>query len=178
MRPMSFWTSFSSKRRPIRRLTANIVFLALVTAWRLAEAPTRISPSSRYATTEGVVRAPSEFSITFGWPPSMIATQLFVVPRSMPMILLIALLPPGTCWMDLPGLPDGVFGRPNKLVSCAVPGLGDRDHRRAQDAIVEQVALLEHLDDAVGGLVALDHRHRLVLVRIELAARSGVDRDD
>jgi hypothetical protein len=40
-----------------------------------------------YATTEGVVRAPSAFSITLGLPPSMIATQLFVVPRSMPMIL-------------------------------------------------------------------------------------------
>jgi hypothetical protein len=27
--------------------------------------------------------------MTLGWPPSMIATQLFVVPRSIPMILLI-----------------------------------------------------------------------------------------
>jgi hypothetical protein len=36
---------------------------------------------------EGVVRAPSEFSITFGWLPSMIATQELVVPRSMPMTL-------------------------------------------------------------------------------------------
>ena len=63
-----------------------MVFFALVTACRLAGAPTRISPSSMYATIEGVVRAPSEFSITLGWPPSMIATQLFVVPRSMPMI--------------------------------------------------------------------------------------------
>jgi len=36
---------------------------------------------------EGVVRAPSEFSMTLGLPPSMMATQLLVVPRSMPMIL-------------------------------------------------------------------------------------------
>jgi hypothetical protein len=43
-----------------------------------------------YATTEGVVREPSEFSMTFGLPPSMIATQLFVVPRSIPMILAMA----------------------------------------------------------------------------------------
>ena len=35
---------------------------------------------------EGVVRAPSAFSITFGLPLSMIATQELVVPRSMPMI--------------------------------------------------------------------------------------------
>src|SRR5690606_16770177 len=44
----------------------------------------------RKATTEGVVRAPSAFSITFGFLPSMIATHEFVVPRSMPIILLIA----------------------------------------------------------------------------------------
>ena len=35
----------------------------------------------------GVVRAPSEFSMTLGVLPSMIATQLLVVPRSIPMIL-------------------------------------------------------------------------------------------
>jgi hypothetical protein len=35
---------------------------------------------------EGVVRAPSEFSITLGLPPSMIATHELVVPRSIPMI--------------------------------------------------------------------------------------------
>jgi hypothetical protein len=34
------------------------VFFALVTACRFAGAPTRISPSSAYATTDGVVRAP------------------------------------------------------------------------------------------------------------------------
>jgi hypothetical protein len=39
------------------------------------------------ATIDGVVRSPSLFSITLGLPPSMIATQELVVPRSMPMIL-------------------------------------------------------------------------------------------
>ncbi len=38
---------------------------------------------------EGVVREPSEFSITLGWPFSMMATHEFVVPRSMPMIFAI-----------------------------------------------------------------------------------------
>src|SRR5439155_607793 len=61
----------------------------LVTAWRLAGWPTRRSPSSRMATTDGVVRAPSAFSITFGVLPSMIATHELVVPRSIPIILLI-----------------------------------------------------------------------------------------
>jgi hypothetical protein len=36
------------------------------------------------ATTEGVVRRPSEFSKTTGSPPSMTAMQELVVPRSMP----------------------------------------------------------------------------------------------
>ena len=36
---------------------------------------------------EGVVRAPSALGITVGSPPSMTATQLLVVPRSIPMIL-------------------------------------------------------------------------------------------
>ena len=35
---------------------------------------------------EGVVRAPSEFSMTLVALPYMMDTQLFVVPRSMPMI--------------------------------------------------------------------------------------------
>jgi hypothetical protein len=33
---------------------------------------------------DGVVRPPSEFSMTFGVDPSMIATQELVVPRSIP----------------------------------------------------------------------------------------------
>jgi len=46
--------------------------------------PTRREPSSVNATTEGVVRAPSEFSITRGDLPSITATQLLVVPKSIP----------------------------------------------------------------------------------------------
>ena len=38
-------------------------------------------------TIEGVVRAPSWFGMTCGAPPSMTATQEFVVPRSMPISL-------------------------------------------------------------------------------------------
>ena len=68
---------------------AKKVLVGLVTAWRLAGWPTRRSPSSRMPTTEGVVRAPSAFSITFGVLPSMMATHELVVPRSMPMILLM-----------------------------------------------------------------------------------------
>src|SRR3954451_16348298 len=84
---VSFLVIGSSKRRPIRRLTAKIVLSGLVTAWRFAGWPIRRSPSFVKATTDGVVRAPSLFSMTFGLPPSITATQLLVVPKSIPMTL-------------------------------------------------------------------------------------------
>src|SRR6185437_11740489 len=69
-----------------------MVFSGLVTAWRLAGWPTRRSPSSEKATIEGVVRMPSEFSMTFGFLPSMTATHEFVVPRSIPMTFPMVLI--------------------------------------------------------------------------------------
>src|SRR5271170_1196181 len=88
----AFWTSASSKRRPIRRLIAKTVLVGLVIDWRLAIWPTSRSPASVKATTDGVVRLPSELAITTGSPPSMIATQLFVVPRSIPITLAMLFL--------------------------------------------------------------------------------------
>lgn len=46
------------------------MFSGFVTAWRLAAMPTRRVESSVMATTEGVVRAPSEFSMTRALRPS------------------------------------------------------------------------------------------------------------
>ena len=46
----------------------------------------RTSSSLVNAITDGVVLIPYEFSIIFGLLFSMIATQEFVVPKSMPMI--------------------------------------------------------------------------------------------
>ena len=71
----------------MKRLIEKTVFSGLVTACRLAGAPTRRSPPSVKATTEGVVRAPSAFSITVGSPPSRTAMHELVVPRSMPIVL-------------------------------------------------------------------------------------------
>src|SRR5689334_1453659 len=85
--PMSFLVMGSSKRRPIRRLMAKKVYSGLVTACRLAGWPTRRSPSGAKATMDGVVRAPSAFSMTLGAEPSITATQELVVPRSMPITL-------------------------------------------------------------------------------------------
>ena len=48
----------------------------------------RTTPSV-VAFTDGVVLAPSAFSNTLGWLPSIIDTHELVVPRSIPIILLI-----------------------------------------------------------------------------------------
>src|SRR5215218_5562470 len=77
----------SASLRPMKRLMEKTVFVGLVTAWRLATVPTSRSPPWVNATTDGVVRPPSEFSITVGSPPSKTAMHEFVVPRSMPMVL-------------------------------------------------------------------------------------------
>ena len=77
----------SASLRPMKRLIEKTVFCGLVTAWRLATVPTRRSPSCVKATTDGVVRPPSAFSMTVGSPPSRTAMHEFVVPRSMPMVL-------------------------------------------------------------------------------------------
>jgi len=79
----------SANLRPMRRFAEKIVFFGLVTAWRLAAWPTRMSPFLVNATIEGVVRAPSELGMTTDSPASRTAMQELVVPRSMPMILLM-----------------------------------------------------------------------------------------
>src|SRR4051812_9507498 len=66
------------------RLTLRMVRSTLVTAWFLADWPTRTSPFLAKATTEGVVREPSEFAMTVGSPPSRTVTTELVVPRSIP----------------------------------------------------------------------------------------------
>src|ERR1700704_4027706 len=71
----------------MRRLMAKTVFSGLVMLCRLAVCPTRTSPESVNATIDGVVRAPSAFSITFALLPSIMATQELVVPRSIPIAL-------------------------------------------------------------------------------------------
>ena len=79
---------------PICLFTDNRVLSEFVTACLLAVTPIRRSPPSlAKATTEGVVLAPSAFAITTASPFSIVATQLFVVPRSIPITLLIFSLP-------------------------------------------------------------------------------------
>src|SRR6059058_1684631 len=80
---------------PIWRLTERIVRSTLVTACRFATSPTSTSPLRAKATTEGVVREPSELAMTVGSPPSRTATTELVVPRSMPTARAMVLVPPG-----------------------------------------------------------------------------------
>src|SRR5436305_14187557 len=76
----------------MKRLIEKIVFSGLVMAWRFATCPTNRSPLLVNATTDGVVRAPSWFAMTVGWPASITATTELVVPRSIPIIFPILLV--------------------------------------------------------------------------------------
>src|SRR6516225_4689756 len=75
----------------MKRLIEKTVFCELVTAWRFAACPTSRSPLFVNATTDGVVRAPSEFSKTTGSPPSITDMQELVVPKSIPKTFAIKL---------------------------------------------------------------------------------------
>src|SRR5215217_8191209 len=77
----------------MKRLIEKTVLVGLVTAWRLATVPTRRSPDWVKATTDGVVRPPSAFSMTVGSPPSRTAMHEFVVPRSIPMVFAMCCAP-------------------------------------------------------------------------------------
>ena len=74
----------------MNRLMENTVFSGFVTAWRLATWPTSRSPDLVKPTTDGVMRLPSGLVMTTGSPPSITATTELVVPRSMPIILLMS----------------------------------------------------------------------------------------
>src|SRR6202043_1240863 len=74
----------------MNRLMEYTVFSGFVIDWRLATCPTKRSPVLVIPTTEGVVRAPSWLGMTTGSPPCITATTELVVPKSMPIILLIS----------------------------------------------------------------------------------------
>src|SRR5664279_1651156 len=143
---MSFCTTSSWNLRPMRRLTANSVFCGLVTACRFADWPTTTSLSLVKATMDGVVRSPSLFSSTRGLPLSMTATQELVVPRSIPITLLMLAAPEKTDSLD------DKWGMHQDDSSAR--GLGHHHARRPQQAAVELVARLHHLGDGAG-------RHRI-----------------
>src|SRR3569832_532947 len=77
----------------MKRLIEKTVFSGFVTAWRLATCPTNHSPDFVNPTTDDEKQQPSGVVMTTGSPPSITATTEFVVPRSMPIILLMSLCP-------------------------------------------------------------------------------------
>src|SRR5687768_7469625 len=97
------------------------------------------SPSSVYATTLGVVRLPSAFGITFTSSPSITATQLLVVPRSMPTI------------RDLPI--GGLLAVPGSARGTGGSGARDHHARRSDQPFAHAIAALELADHRAGRMV-------------------------
>src|SRR5687767_13853901 len=60
--------------------------------WRLAGSATLRPPFFRNATTDGAIRRHSSLAITTGSLPSITATLLLVVPKSIPIIFPIVLI--------------------------------------------------------------------------------------
>ncbi len=137
------------------RLMEMTVRSGLVMACRLATWPTSRSPSLENATTEGVVREPSALGMTTGSPPSITATTELVVPRSIPITLLILLF--------------------SSLLAAAPGHFHDAGPERPSAKSVSFDDLFHHNPVGVG--VRLLVRHRLVQVGIEGRTYGG-DGDD
>src|SRR5262245_61637068 len=127
------------------RFTAKTVFFGFVSAWRLAIWPTSRSPLAVKPTMEGVVRAPSWLGMTWAAPPSMTATQEFVVPRSMPITL------------PTLDLEDAQYSLAVLSVCCLfrrtvfVGSLGDLDEGRPEQPVLEEICFSKCLDDRALG---------------------------
>src|SRR5437762_5165721 len=142
----------------MKRLMEKMVFSGLVIAWRLATWPTRRSPDLAKATTDGVIRPPSELVMTCGSPASMAATTELVVPRSMPMIL-----PIGSVLLRIR------YVRVRWVVRDAHQG-------GSQHSVAEPIPALHLVDhDVVGVLARLLVHDGLVQIGIEWLA-SRLDR--
>src|SRR5881409_3777026 len=98
--------------------------------------------------TDGVVRAPSLFSITLVVLPSMMATHEFVVPRSIPMIFAMSCSPDIWKLLVFELWISRRFSRATQSLDRS--GRGHRDQRRAQHTVGDVVALLQHRDHGIG----------------------------
>ena len=107
----------SSRVRPMRRLTEKTVWRGSLSDRALASEPTRGGPCLGKQMTLGTRLLPSGPRRTTGLPSIILATKLFVVPRSMPTISLIQKSPcPGTEW----ALRD-LNPRPTRCKHAALP---------------------------------------------------------
>src|SRR5256886_16138679 len=129
--------------------------------------PTSRSPFSVNPTTDGVVRFPSALAMTTGSPPDMMATQEFVVPRSIPMTLPMVFL------LRLLGR------RFHRCVPAfARTARGHLHPRWPQHAVMQVVPLLIFFHDRIGRPSLGIHRcHCLMHGGIEGQSHAG-DRPD
>src|SRR5712692_6159022 len=111
---------------------------------------------------EGVVRAPSEFSITLGLPPSMIATQELVVPRSISMIFPMVF----PFEFAVNNLATDMGINPSSS-SFGVLGPCYGHERRPNHPVVQRVAFLQHIDHRVRLFLRWEHADGLMPVRVE-----------
>src|SRR5690606_40671056 len=117
---------------------------------------------------EGVVRVPSAFSMILTLLPSIIDTQRFVVPRSMPMIFPMILDPAKICsWL----LWLFSYLGPIQRFSSLLAG-GNHHQCRTQYAIRQGVAFLQDLNNGTGRLFGRHRRDSLMEMRVEFVARS------
>src|SRR5437588_1594024 len=128
----------------MKRLTDEMVPLGLRIAWRRASWPTRRSPWSVKATTDGVVLDPSALGITVGFPASTTAMTELVVPRSMPTALAIAT---SRLWLGPIPRCAAAPGSAGDLDPARLCGLG-LGHPDGQHAVRELRAHLVGLDVA------------------------------
>src|SRR6266478_2445693 len=180
-------TSSESNLRPISRFTAKTVASGLVIACRLAICPTSRSPTSVNPTIDGVVRLPSELGITTGSPPSITATQLFVVPRSIPMTLGMekalprSVVPQGPRRLKTNGNPGAwessalspTLWIRRRVGRSRCARFGHHDRGGPDQPVVELVAFGHLRDHGPGRLVALLLHERLVHTRVERLAQGG-----
>merc|ERR1719436_314614 len=88
---MSDWTIGSANLRPISRFASKTVFLGFLATWFLAASPINRSVSVN-ATYEGVVRLPWSLAITSTPSFFQTPTHEYVVPKSIPMAVFLAIL--------------------------------------------------------------------------------------
>src|SRR5213594_238025 len=155
-----------------------MVFSGFVMAWRFAIWPTSRSPFSVNPTTDGVVRFPSALAMTTGSPPDMMATQEFVVPRSIPITLPMSFSFPSPLNHERPN--NQPLGRRfhRRVPAFVRTARGDRHYRWPQHAVMQVVTLFVFFHDRIRcPSLGVHRRHCLVHGRIKGLPHAG-DRPD
>src|SRR5260370_9144576 len=152
----------------MNRLIEYTVFSGLVTAWRFALSPTSRSSVLVMAPTDGVVPPPSRLGITTGSPPCITATTEFVVPRSIPIILLISAFPPESF---------GHFRSPHLSHIKANPAQFSRSKLISKSSIHVECVLVKFSDNISKLLVFLALQNQIPCKLRGLALKTWIGRE-